>query len=67
VIRARICQGLEFLGIALHPQRNADSNALISADGRVQVRVIATDEALMIARTVAHLLDPAVERATKEP
>lgn len=58
-IRARICEGLEFLGIVLDPQRNADAATLISADGLVQVRVIATDEALMIARTVAQLLDPA--------
>lgn len=40
------------------PQRNAKNAGLISPDeGRVKVRVIHTDEALMIARSVAHLLN----------
>ncbi len=57
VIRARICQGLGFLGIELNPERNAKNESLISADtGRVQVRVICTDEELMIARSVGRLL-----------
>jgi acetate kinase len=52
-IRARICDGLGFLGIALHRGRNARSAGLISRDaGRVRVRVIPTDEEQMIARTV---------------
>lgn len=54
VIRARICDDLGFLGIELDPDRNANSAALISPDrGRVPVRVIATDEAWMIAQSVA--------------
>jgi acetate kinase len=52
-IRARICAGLDFLGVALHRKRNARSAALISKDsGRVAVRVIPTDEERMIARAV---------------
>jgi len=57
LVRARICDGLGFLGIELDPQRNAQHAALISPDsGRVRVRVIHTDEALMIARSVARVL-----------
>ncbi len=56
-IRARICAGLEFLGVAVHRSRNARSAALISTDsGRVAVRVIPTDEELMIARAVCREL-----------
>jgi acetate kinase len=53
LIRARICEGLGFLGIELNESRNAESAALISKDSsRVAVRVIRTDEELMIARSV---------------
>ena len=56
-IRRRICEGLEFLGIILDEGRNASSDLLISTDqGPVKVRVIHTDEALMIARAVARLI-----------
>ena len=58
LIRERICDGLGCLGIALHPKRNAENAALISFDrARVNVRVILTDEELMIARSVIRLLD----------
>ena len=53
VIRERICDGLGVLGITLHRTRNAKNASLISRDaGRVKVRVIRTDEELMIARSV---------------
>jgi acetate kinase len=52
-IRSRICEGLHFLGIELNESRNAKCEAVISADtSRVTVRVIRTDEELMIARSV---------------
>jgi acetate kinase len=52
--RRRICAGLEFLGIALDERRNAAAAPLISTDdSRVAVRVIRTDEELMIARAAA--------------
>jgi len=52
-VRARICEGLSFLGIEWNEARNAETAAVISADGsRVTVRVIRTDEELMIARSV---------------
>jgi acetate kinase len=57
VIRERICAGLDFLGLALHAPRNARSAPVIStAGGRVTVRVMRTDEELMIARSVGRLL-----------
>jgi acetate kinase len=58
LIRERICDGLGFLGIELDPQRNAKNAPLISPDvGRVKLRVIRTDEQLMIARSVARVLN----------
>jgi len=57
VIRARICEGLGFLGIDLHKARNAKNAARISTDSSpVTVRVIRTDEELMIARSVSRVL-----------
>jgi acetate kinase len=56
-VRARICDGLEFLGIELDEKRNAANEGLISAaTGRVAVRVIRTDEELTIAKTVCDVL-----------
>ncbi len=56
-IRKRICAGLGFLGIELDAQRNAKNALLISPDaGRVKVRVIRTDEELMIAKSVTRIL-----------
>jgi acetate kinase len=53
VVRARICEGLGFLGLELDQPRNAKSAAVISKNSsRVTVRVIHTDEELMIARSV---------------
>jgi acetate kinase len=51
VIRARICADLEFLGLALDDKANKANAGLISAaSSRVNVRVIHTDEEVMIAR-----------------
>ena len=50
-IRERICANLEFLGVRLERAANEANAAVISApDGRVTVRVIPTDEELMIAK-----------------
>jgi acetate kinase len=57
LIRERICDGLGFLGIELDQKRNAKNASLISTDGgRVAVRVIRTDEEIMIARSVVRVL-----------
>jgi acetate kinase len=56
-VRSRICDGLGFLGIELSESRNAETPGVISADvSRVTVRVIRTDEDLMIARSVRRIL-----------
>ena len=56
-VRTRICQGLDFLGIELDEKRNASSAAVISSENsRATVRVINTDEELMIARSVCREL-----------
>jgi acetate kinase len=56
-VRARICDGLGFLGIELEAKRNAANEAVISAAAsRVAVRVIRTDEEHMIAKTVCRVL-----------
>jgi acetate kinase len=56
-IRARICEGLNFLGIELNESLNAQSAGVISTDAsRATVRVIRTDEELMIARSVCRVL-----------
>jgi acetate kinase len=56
-VRARVVEGLGFLGIELDAQRNDRHAPLISGDGgRVAVRVMHTDEELMIARAVSRLL-----------
>jgi acetate kinase len=57
-IRARICEGLEFLGIEIEVKQNAANEVVIStASSRVAVHVIHTDEEQMIARTVCRVLD----------
>jgi acetate kinase len=56
-VRARICDGLGFLGIELDEKRNAANESVISAAAsRVAVRVIRTDEERMIAETVCRVL-----------
>ena len=57
VVRARICEQLDFLGVEINAARNTENAAVISADNaRVTVRVIRTDEELMIARSVCRIL-----------
>ena len=56
-VRARICEGLGFLGIKLDDARNADHAELISSDtSQVAVHIIRTDEEVMIARSVSCVL-----------
>ena len=50
-VRWEICQGLAHLGIRLDPRRNADDSETISTPASAcTVRVIPTNEDLMIAR-----------------
>jgi acetate kinase len=57
-VRAAICQRAAWLGVALDPAANAANAAVISSSqSRVIVRVIPTDENLMIARHTLRLLE----------
>ena len=57
VVRARICEGLGFLGITIDDRRNETNDAVISTEGgRVIVRVIHTDEEREMAQSVLPLL-----------
>ncbi len=56
-VRARICAGLEFLGLELDMKRNAAHAGVISTPASpVVARVIRTDEEQMIAKTVYRVL-----------
>ncbi len=58
VVRSRICEGLEFLGIQIEKKLNMDNAPVISTNnGKVTIRIIHTDEELMIAKTVNKLLN----------
>lgn len=57
VVRAEACQGLHHLGLMIDEDRNAASEPVISdADSKVSVRVLETDEDLMLARHTRALL-----------
>lgn len=61
VIRARICEGLGWLGVELDPSRNdatvGGTEGLISAaSSRVEVWVVPTDEELLIARDTVRVV-----------
>ncbi len=56
-IRAEICSGLSYLGVAIDQEANELANPVIStAHSQVTVRVTPTDEDLMIARHTARLI-----------
>jgi acetate kinase len=56
-VRARICEGLQFLGVAIEPARNAADAEVISTDAaRVPVHVIRTDEEAILAQAGSALL-----------
>jgi acetate kinase len=56
-IRQRICHGVEFLGLKLDAVRNQANSPIISRDdSSVTVRVIKTDEELVIARHTSELI-----------
>jgi acetate kinase len=64
-VRARICDGLGFLGIELEEKHNAANEGVISAaSSRVVVRVIRTNEEQIIANTVCQVLGLAITRSS---
>jgi acetate kinase len=57
-VRQEICRDLQFLGISLDENQNEKHAAIISTpNSRCIVRVVPTDEDLMIARHTSRLLD----------
>lgn len=57
-VRSQVCDGLQFLGIVLDEIKNMNNEAVISAaTSKVTVRVIKTNEQLMIAKLVCDVLD----------
>jgi acetate kinase len=56
-VRERICEGLEFFGIRLDPDRNTAHTPVISSDAAVTVRIVPTDEDLMVARHTRRLIE----------
>ena len=62
-VRARICDGLGFLGIELEEKRNVANAGVISTDsGRAAVHVIHTNEEWMIANTVCRVLGITIQK-----
>jgi acetate kinase len=56
-IRERICQGLDFLGIAINNQMNdLSAKEIGKQNSRVAIRVIPTDEEFIIGQKVYHFL-----------
>jgi acetate kinase len=57
LVRARICEGLSILGIELDEKRNEEAAPIISSkSSRVAVRIIRTDEEIMIARSAFRII-----------
>lgn len=66
-VRERICAELAFLGIDLDQNRNRMNERVISRDqSRVTVRVIKTNEELMIARHTYRLMNSLQSNAVRE-
>jgi len=57
-IRSRICDGLGFLGISVDEEKNITNSTVIAHErGRVEIRIMKTNEELMIARHTMNVLE----------
>lgn len=67
--RAKICEGLEFLGVKIDPKKNEQALGkemdISSPDSRVKVLVIPTNEELVMAEDVLSLLEGRYDVHTK--
>ena len=61
-VRAQICAGLEYLGVALDAPANVNNEVISASGSRCVVRVIKTDEDLMIARHTRSVAFPGQEK-----
>jgi len=63
-VRSKICDNLEFLGIELDEIKNRNNEGIISTQAsKVNVRVITTNEEIMIARLVNDILNKSVKKS----
>jgi acetate kinase len=61
-VRSKICDNLEFLGLELDEIKNINNEAIISTEkSKVKVRVITTNEDVMIARLVNDILNKSIK------
>ncbi|MEO7309134.1 MAG: acetate/propionate family kinase [Chitinophagaceae bacterium] len=61
-VRSKICDGLEFLGIELDEIKNMSNEPVVSTQtSSVKVRVINTNEELIIAKIVCDILNYSIE------
>ncbi len=61
-MRERICEGLEYMGVKLDPEKNkirGEEVCISTADSKVKVWIIPTNEELMIAQDTAELVKAA--------
>ncbi len=62
-VRWDVCRGLEYLGVHLNPRRNeVHADTISTSESPCTVRVIATNEDLMIARYTQKLIFPSVKK-----
>ena len=60
--RAAICDGLQFLGVELDPEKNkirGEETIISTDDSKTKVMIIPTNEELMIARDTVELVEAA--------
>lgn len=63
VVRARICEKMEYLGMDIDERQNLGNAGVISvASSQVTIRVIRTDEERMIAKLVCRALDIGLQK-----
>ena len=55
-VRDRICDGLEYLGIALDQEKNQQGFPVISKDDTIRIRVMHTDEESVIAKETLKII-----------
>ncbi|MCL5022392.1 MAG: acetate/propionate family kinase [Nitrospirae bacterium] len=56
-VRREVCEGLEYLGVRIDPEKNAaDAETISGPDSSCSVRVVRTKEDLVIARHTYHLI-----------
>ena len=67
-IRERIIKGLQFLGVKINASKNLKNESIISSDSsKIEVRVLKTNEELMIAKLVCDILDHSKKKDVKYP